>query len=260
MPFDVPTPYYTTPELVADTMDLPDPNNPMDVYKFSNISHPSYDQVCRMICANEDQIDRRLKQSWRPCYVKNQVLDIPRYQHDENSWRSDYFLYGGYTIPLQRNILPWHPDPIYEEGYEGDPDHIKYPGDKLELRTYSGLWNDVSRNLNDNALGSQNFSFDYNGGRLMLRTHFRQPRYDAIRISYRYGAEEGTEPPQGIQRLCCLMTAMQILNSQFWTVKVGTGKDINAVRQSMMAGWQDEMNALWSSYQRPGRVYSMLTR
>lgn len=244
MPFDVPTPAYTTPELVADTLDLPDPVNPMDAYKFSNISHPTRDQVCRMICANEDQIDLRLKRSWRPNRVVDLMLDIPRYQHDENSWRSDYFLYGGYTIPLHRDILPWDPD----------------KGDRLLLRNYAGQWQDVSHNLSDDALGSQNFTFDYKGGRLILRTHFRQPRYNGLRITYRYGDEEGTEPPQGIQRLCCLMTAKQIINSQFWVVKVGTGKDIANVKNSMLKNWDDEMNAIWSSYQRPAKVYSMITR
>ena len=185
MAFDVPTPSYTTPDLVAETLDLPDLTNPADSYKFSNVSHPTYDQVCRMICNSEDQIDRRLMRSWRVRRVVDQMLDIPRYQHDENSWRSDYFLFGGYTIPLMRDILPWDPE----------------KGDRLLMRMYSGQWQDISDNLSDDALGSQNFTFDYNGGRLFLRTHFRQPRYNALKITYRYGAPEGTEPPQAIQRL-----------------------------------------------------------
>lgn len=243
MPFEVPEIHYTTPEIVADTLDLPDPINPNDVYKFSNISHPTYNQVCRMIAANEDQIDKRTKRSWRTCRVVDHVLDIPRYQHDENSWRSDYYLYAGYTIPLQRNILPWDPS----------------KGDKLELKTYTGAWIDVSNQLSDQSINSNSFSFDYNGGRLFLRTFWRQPRYNALRISYRYGSEDG-EPPQAIQRLCALMTAVQILNSQFWNIKVGAGGDIGAVRNSMIRLWEDEMNSIWSSYQRAGRVYSMITR
>lgn len=243
MTFEVPETHYCDPDMVAETLDLPDLTNPMDTYKFSNISHPTYDTVCRWIAANEDQIDQRLMRSWRTRYVKDQILDIPRYQHDENSWRSDYFLYGGYTIPLKRDVLPWDPE----------------KGDKLEVRTYSGLWNDISNDLSENALGSQNFSFDYKGGRLMLRTHFRQPRYDAVRISYRYGGNEEDVPP-AIQRLCSLMTAKQVLNSQFWTVKVGTGKDIAGVKNSMLDSWDHEINAIISSYQRPARVYSMITR
>jgi hypothetical protein len=56
------------------------------------------------------------------------------------------------------------------------------------------------------------------------------------------------------------MTAIQVLNSQFWVIKVGNGGDIGAVRNSMIRLWQDEINELFSSYQRPGRVFSMLTR
>lgn len=259
MPFEVPECHYCDPEMVAETLDLPDPTNPDDVYKFSNISHPNYNQVCRMIVSNEDKIDRRLKRSWRMHKVVDQVLDIPRYQHDENSWRSDYFLYNGYTIPLQRDILPWHPDPIYEEGYEGDPDHIVYPGDKLEVRSYSGKWQDVSNLYSDVGMNSNSFSFDYKGGRLFLRTFWRQPRYNAVRISYRFGGTE-EDLPDAIQRLCCLMTAIQILNSQFWVIKVGAGGDIGAVRNSMIRLWQDEINEIISAYQRPGKVYSMITR
>ena len=249
MPFAVPECHYCDPEMVADTLDLPDPINPNDVYKFSNISHPSYNEVCRLIASNEDKIDRRLKRSWRPHRIVNQMLDIPRYQHDENSWRSDYYLYNGYTIPLMRDILPWDPE----------------KGDKLEIRTYSGVWHDISHLYSDLGMRSNSFSFDYNGGRLILRTFWRQPRYNAVRITYRYGGGEDSETgaeevPYAIQRLCCLMTAIQILNSQFWVIKVGAGGDIGAVRNSMIRLWQDEINEIISSYQRPGRVISMLTR
>ena len=243
MPFEVPEIHYCDPEMVAETLDLPDPINPDDVYKFSNVSHPTYNQVCRMIAKNEDEIDRRLKRSWRAHRVVNQVLDIPRYQHDENSWRSDYYLYNGYTIPLQRDVLPWDPE----------------KGDKLEVRSYSGKWQDVSNLYSDVGMNSNSFSFDYNGGRLFLRTFWRQPRYNAVRITYRFGGDT-EDLPAAIQRLCCLMTAIQILNSQFWVIKVGAGGDIGAVRNSMIRLWQDEINEIYSSYQRPGRVFSMLTR
>jgi hypothetical protein len=244
MPLAAPTPTYTTPELVAEAMDLPDPTNPMDTYKFSNISHPTYDEVCRRICGFEDQIDRRLMRSWRPHRVVEQVLDIPRYQHDEASWRSDYFLYGGYKIPLQMNILPWDPE----------------KGDKLEIRMYNGNWRDISHQYKDGTLMSESFSFDHKGGVMYLRTYMRQPMYGAVRITYRYGGEEGCEVPYAIQRLCSLLTAKSILASQFWVVKVGTGKDINGVRNSMISLMDEEINSIISSYQRPAKVYSMLTR
>ncbi len=259
MPFEVPECHYCDPEMVAEVLDLPDPTNPDDIYKFSNISHPTYDAVCRMIVANEDKIDRRLKKSWRVHMVVDQVLDIPRYQHDENSWRSDYFIYNGYTVPLQRDILPWDTNPIYKEGHEGEEEYMIYPGDKLELRTYNGQWHDISGNYSSNGINSNSFSFDNNGGRLFLRTYWHQARYNALRISYRFGAEDEL-PPDAIQRLCALMTAIQILNSQFWVVRVGAGGDIGAVRNSMIRLWQDEINEILSAYQRPGRVFSMLTR
>ena len=260
MPLDAPVTHYTTPELVAETLDLPDPTNPDDTYKFSNISHPTYNQVCRMIASCEDQIDRRLRRSWRPNIVWNYMTSIPRYKNDENSWRSDYFQNGGYTVPLHRDILRWNPDPVYEAGHEGEENHIIYPGDKLELRTYNGTWMDISHMERDAmAFNSQSFSFDYSGGKLFLRTYFLQPMYNALRITYRYGSEDG-EVPQGIQRLCSLMAAEQVLNSQFWVIKVGNGGDIGSIKNAMLRVWDDEINALISSYQRSGRVYTMINR
>lgn len=245
MPSEPPELHYTTPEQVAETMDLPDPHNPDDVYKFSNISHPTYNTVCEWIAANEDQIDKRLKRSWRVCRIRNREYNIPVYRNDENSWRGAYYLNGGYTINLRRDILPWDPS----------------QGDKLELRTPNGYWTDVSGMCQDGiSFNSQSFSFDYQGGKLMLRTYFIQPHYNSVRISYRYGNEDDGEVPYAIQRLCALMTAKQILNSQFWVIKVGNGGDIGSIKSTMLRAWDDEINAIISSYQRSGRVYTAINR
>ena len=70
------------------------------------------------------------------------------------------------------------------------------------------------------------FDFDYEGGILILRLYFMNPRYSAVRISYRYGQEPDPETgeytiPTEVERLCTLMTAVQILTTQFWAIKVG---------------------------------------
>lgn len=269
MTLAVPTITYCTPEMVADTMSLPDPKDPKSQYQFTNLSNPTYDQVCRMIASNEDVIDRRVNQSWRRKTVTNQILDIPRYQHDENSWRSDYFMYGGYKIQLRKDIQSWDPRPIYrladgteihvDKDEEPPEDAAKiYDGDKLETRFFRNGWTDISHGYSDTDSGPDSFHFDFNGGVLYLGTNFLQPRYNAVRISYRYGHTD--EPPPAVQRLCCLMTAAQIINSQFWLIKAGMGGDISGIKDSMLRGWQEEVNTLYSSLQRTGSVHSMISR
>ena len=249
MSSEPPTPVYTTPELVAEALSLPDPRDPTTIYQFSNVSMPSYNQVCRFIASNEAQIDRRLKQSWKENQVKDQIIDIGRYQHDENSWRADYYLYGGYRIHLRRNILPWDPS----------------KGDKLEVREYNNNWVDISNNLITGNMTPNTFVFDYEGGVLTLRTYFMNPRYVAVKITYRYGQEPDAETgeytiPAEVERLCTLLTAVQILTTQFWAIKVGMGGDINGLKDSMVREMKEEAGAIFSSLQRPSSVYSMITR
>ena len=100
------------------------------------------------------------------------------------------------------------------------------------------------------------FWWDYKGGRLFLRTSAFQTPYNAVRISYRWGSEEPV--PDSISRLCALMTASQIINMSVFAIKVGSGGDIAGIRQDLQKMWQDEMGQIWSSWQRPGSVHSLL--
>lgn len=246
----VPTPTYCTPEEVAMTLDLPDPDNNYGYFQFSDMSHPSRDQVCRMICANEDIIDRRLRKSWRVNYVKDYQCTIPIYQWDEAAYRTAYYANGGNYVQLRKDILPWDPE----------------QGDRLEFRTLLNTWRDASElDPEQDDMGrlppghplkwSVPFYFDHPKGRLFLRTRRLQQKYNALRISYRWGS---TEPvPPAINRLCCLLTAMQVINMQAYSVKVGLGGDIAGVKDQMLKAWQDEINTIYSSFQRTGSVHSL---
>lgn len=236
---------YCTPEEVADTLDLPDPNDVFGAFSFSDVSHPSVNQVARMIRSNEDVIDRRLRRSWRENQVKDHVETIRTYWHDLNGWRSDYYSEGGDYIQLKKDMRPWDPT----------------KGDRLEVRTRLNQWTDITyspiggENPDDDNT-SWNVWFDYPMGKLYIKTRFFQQRYNALRITYRYGSEE--EPPAAITRLCCLLTASQVLNMQFFNIKVGAGGDINGVKDATLRAWQDEINSIYTSYQRSGSVHSML--
>lgn len=234
---------YCTPQDVAETLDLPDPNDSTGYLTFNDMTHPPISQVVRMIRSNEDIIDRRLRRSWRENQVKDYLTTINTYWHDINGWRSDYYAEGGDYIQLRKDMRPWDPE----------------LGDHLEVRTRLNQWLDITNSPlgepdKDNI--SWNVWFDYPLGKLYIKTRFFQQRYNALRITYRYGSED--EPPAAITRLCCLMTASQILNMQFYNIKVGMGGDLGGVKDATLRMWQDEMNQIWSSWQRSGSVHSLL--
>lgn len=234
---------YCTPEEVAETLDLPDPNDSAGYLTFNDVTHPSYRQVCRMIRANENVIDHRLRRSWKENQVKGYTTTINTYWHDLNGWRSDYYSEGGDYVQLRKDMREWDVD----------------KGDRLEVRTRMNQWTDISMTPYGEPDGdkmSWNVWFDYPLGKLYIKTRFFQQRYNALRITYRYGSQD--DVPPAINRLCCLLTASQILNMQFYNIKVGMGGDITGVKDAALRMWQDEMNSIWSSYQRSGSVHSML--
>lgn len=235
---------YTDPDKVAELMDFPDPNDPNATLRFTDESHPTWSAVERMIRSNEDIIDRRLKKSWRVNRVKNHICDIPNWQHDESHtfFRPDYYTYGGNIVQLHRDVLEWDPT----------------KGDKLEIRVFPNNWHDISNSVTDGGMMVNTFSFDYEDGRLIIRDPFFTMKGMGLRISYRYGSSE--EVPAAIERLCTLMTASQILTQSFWMVKVGLGGDISGIKEQIIRTWTDEMNQIWSSFQRSGSVYSLISR
>ncbi len=320
-------PVYCTPNDVAETLDLPDPKDNYNTFMFSDSSHPSYLRVCKMIRSNEDIVDRTVRRSWKENRVTDQVLTIMSYWHDINAWRTDYYQEGGNYVQLRKNVLPWDPS----------------KGDKLEYKTRQNTWVDVTNIPNMTHAEAQSgdnmpyitgirygFWFDYNLGKMYLRTSMFQNLAHSVRISYRYGQEvpyqeadkqywtyseiggyttidkpdedderkiievgtnedysgeprvdvpeegvvyytpyktdaygqikvdrEAIGVPDGINRMCCLMTAIQILNMQFFNIKVGASGDIGDARNSAIRAWQDEINMLKTSFQRSGSVHSL---
>lgn len=256
-------PTYCTPEDVADTLDLPDRegDGTYGQFHFSDSSHPRISQVEKMILANEDIIDRRLRKSWRVNRVTNRQYSLSNYWRDINGWRMDYFVQGGDFIQLRKDILPWDPS----------------QGDRLFIRTLTNHWIDISSWYADEPWNNSDvdepehllldgehisnlvfpaFYFDYPMGKLYMRTKLFQRKTNAIRISYRWGSD-GADVPYSIQRLCCLKTASQVLNMQIFNIKVGVGGDISGLKEATLRAWQEEMNEIWSSYQRSGSVHML---
>jgi len=102
-------PTYTDPDSVAMTLGLYDPNDPQSLFKFSDVSNPTYDFVEDLILAAEDEIDRRTRRTWRENRVEDYITSISEYQWDANGWRAGYFMNGGYEIVLRKDLRPWDP-------------------------------------------------------------------------------------------------------------------------------------------------------
>lgn len=153
-------------------------------------------------------------------------------------------------IQLRKDILPWDPD----------------KGDKLELRNASLQWRDVSEINTEGQratrLNMEHFWFDYPAGRLFLKTRLLQPKFNALRITYRYGKDldsDGEENvPMAINRLASLIVASNIIIMDFHSIKVGMGGDISGFRDQLLNRWAEEIGRIYSSYQRSGSVHSLL--
>jgi hypothetical protein len=300
--------------------------------EFTDMTHPSYTQVCKMICANENIIDRRVRRTWKENYVVGQQLSIMDYWGDINGWRSDYYQLGGHYVQLRKDVRRWNPDPIFDEeestgyllpdeavnvtvdedtgeeiteflvhtgdivtvhidkrktvkgeiisvaedpsdigqgaeGYEVTYHKMIYPGDKLEVRTRNNTWSDITGQIYDRAgldnvpinAGPSNDTthcfIDYPYGKLYIRTRLYQQKRNAVRISYRYGIDEPV--PDAITRLACLLTAIQVINMQPFYIKVGAAGDLGNVRDFMIKNWTDEINSIYTSFQRSGSVHTM---
>lgn len=268
----VPLRAYATPEIVAEVMDMPDPNDPNSALQFTNASHPTRNTVIRFLNSNADIIDRTVKRSWRINYEFEKVYDTGTYWQDEDSlWRDEYYKAGGNVIQLRRDVCPWDPNPIYVEGHEGDPNYLIYPGDKIEVRLYPEGWLDISKGFNDNSLTPNTFSIDYTAGRLLIRSFWGgyQPKYDSVRITYRYGRvppkgaseyEVQGAIPDAIVMMNAYMTAKDIVSQQFWVIKVGMGGDIAGIKEAMIRFYDSKIAEFRAAYQRLGPVHSMITR
>lgn len=86
----------------------------------------------------------------------------------------------------------------------------------------------------------------------------RTPMANSLRITYRHGLDE--EVPAAINRACCLMTAMGVLDSQMFNVKLGMGGDITGIKREIRQAYQEEINDIFTSFQVSGSVVSMIQR
>lgn len=228
-------PTYCDPDYVAEILDLPG-DDMNGLFMFSDQSHPTYNAVCRMILANEDKIDGWTRTSFRVNRVKNQRLTINRYWQDLDGVRWQYYNQGGSYIQLRKNILPWDPE----------------QGDSLEIIRPNMLFpytdeQKTSRHTPD-------FDIDYQFGKIYIREPPFGQRANSVVVSYRYGRVD--EPvPEGIRRMCGLMTAKQIITQYPWLIRVGMNGDYGQIRQEMTKAYDEDIAELQVAFRATPSVH-----
>lgn len=241
-------PCYADSDLVAETIGGPDPADPLATLRFTDMSSPSRRFVDHLIMSAEDEIDRRLRRSWRVNRVTDHITTAHDYFADRNSvYRAEYWSHGGNMVQLHKDALPI--DPL--------------EGDRIELRVRGDGWRDIT-DLPDPGSPPDPYTgapgrawwMDPESGRLFIRMSRFVVRDNSVRVTYRWGSSEPV--PEAIRRACCLMVASQIVENNYYDVKVGLGGDVAGAKEAMLRSWDKKIGEILSSYQRAGSVYSLL--
>lgn len=172
---------------------------------------PSTSMVEEFIMMNEDDIDHKTGHSWRTDKVyTTDTFDVNEVYH-----------YGhGMYIPLKhRNIKDWD----------------EAQGDLFEI------WNGISWVPQTISTPTDSFvNFEPTKGILYIRgyiyTILRNARF---RLTYRYGgSKEHTGVPKDIKKACVLMTAIDILSTDFKMSQIAYGGEGNISKDKMIEKWQ----------------------
>lgn len=237
---------YCSPKDVMEALRYIDYDSPFvtnDVLDPSDASIPNYDQLIFRICAKEDEIDYYTGQSWRCNRVVDDIQTINTYWHDQNSVRAEYWAQGGYYVQLNQDVREW--DPL--------------KGDRIRFRTLNNAWLDLSEAVEqstEEACDGGAFWFDYPMGKLYLRTRIFSPKYNAIKITYRYGK---TQPvPPSIRRCCALMVGLTVMNEEIYMTRLGQGGELGGQKNDMKKAMQEEINSILMMHRVITPVRSLL--
>lgn len=178
-------------------------------------TNPNKKMVKEFIMMNEDIIDRKTGHTWRA---------EKQYRTDTFSI-SDIYDYGrGMYIPLKhRSIKPW--------------DATK--GDKFEV------WNGrewVEHVDPTNSL----INVEDSKGSLHVKGYFYSIlRQNRFRLTYRYGGDkEGESIPRDIRKCAVLMTAIDIISTDFKMSQIAYGGEGNIAKGTIVQKWQDEIDGI----------------
>jgi len=202
-------PEYCQPSDLADWFRIPINAN----------TDPNTTMVKNFIMDNEDIIDRKTGHSWLTDkkYLTD-TFDVP-----------DIYDYGrGLYIPLKhRNIKPW--------------DASK--GDLVQL------WNGIQWVDQEIESGNSFITFETTKGTMHIRGYiYTMLRKSRFRVSYRYGGSKekvGNETiPRDIKKACKLMTAIDMLTTDFKFSKIGYGGEGQVDKTQLIQKWQELVDGI----------------
>lgn len=247
---------YCSPKDVMQALRLVDYGDDFaeGIHEPSDADVVSYDELVFRICCAEEEVDVRTGTSWRENRVVNQVLTVPKYWHDENTLRSDYWYHGGYFLQLEKDVCDWDP----------------WEGDKLEFRTPSGNWVEPPIAFCHPPSGAQprwipeidedgdpRFWMDNKAGRMFVRMPWLFNGADKVRITYRYGKVKDSLPAM-VARVTALMVAVTYLNDDLFCSKLPNGGDVSGLIQNTSKAYREEIDRVILMLRRVPAVTSLL--
>lgn len=208
LPENIPSAEYCSVKDIADWLRI-DINENTD---------PSIEMINEFIFVNQDLIDRKTAHSWRTEKQKrNEVHDIP-----DSLW--DY----GQGIPIflqHRMVKPF--------------DETK--GDRFEI------WDGVKFIKQEGVNENENFlHFEETSGTFYIRGFFftilKKKRF---RITYRYGSDQENElVPRDIKRACILLTAIDVLSTDWQMSQIPFGGEGNISKENMIRKWEKNVEGI----------------
>ena len=208
-------PEYTTVEAVSDWLRIPITAN----------TDPNRSMIKEYIMDNEDRIDRLTGHSWLGNKQCREVFDVGKIY----DW--------GRGMPLflrHRNIRDMDTD----------------AGDKVEV------WDGANWVVQSIADGNQGIAyFETTKGITYLRGYlFSILQSTRFRITYRYGgsleyhSSKTAIVPRDINKACKLMTAIDILSTDFKFSKIAYGGDGQIDKADIINKWQDQIDEIIHSH------------
>lgn len=189
---------------------------------------PNASMIEDYIVTNEDIIDRETGHTW---------LTDKVYRTDTFNAEDVYHYGHGMYIPIKHRQmkLPWDTN----------------KGDKFEI--WNGIeWVDQTVNTPDVFI-----NFEDTKGVLYIRgfiyTILRKNRF---RLTYRYGGDkEGETIPRDIKRACVLLTAIDILSTDFKMSQIPYGGEGNIEKKAMIDKWDEKAKRIIQTHSEILTVY-----
>lgn len=217
-------PRYTTAQRVIDQLGIMDP----ETNTYLQIGHdtqPNLHMVEQWIMEAESYIDTRCRDSWKENRATNIMLNRPEPWAGKRAGGRNPFLIHGNAGQI------FGKGHIFRLPHRKIRDFDPAKGDKIEMR-------EIGQNFKDISDDSSYFWFDYKGGRLHIRKWFVSSASASLRVSYRWGDEY---PPEDIQRATTLKAAANIIQTDWYRLRLPGGPGFDPPKGQTVNEWLQEV-------------------